>query len=156
VNLAVFIWNNDRTQNAADFVEIADVQLEKGPICTDYERRPFAIELTACQRYYEALGTGASGPAIIGLGQVISATQINTLWVFKVRKRTNVAALGVSGTFLVSGAGSFLNLGSTYGSFLANGLDSVALQFTSSTLTAGQASMVGTDGSSFLTASAEL
>jgi hypothetical protein len=33
-------------------VDIADVQVEKGAIATDFERRPFGNELTMSQRYY--------------------------------------------------------------------------------------------------------
>lgn len=38
--------------NVAAYVEIAQVQLEKGNVATDFEYRPIGEELALCQRYY--------------------------------------------------------------------------------------------------------
>ena len=43
------------TAGADDSLTIEDVQLEVGPQATPFERRPIGLELTLCQRYYEAL-----------------------------------------------------------------------------------------------------
>jgi hypothetical protein len=37
----------------ADFIEIAQVQFELGDTATDFESRPYQVELALCQRYYE-------------------------------------------------------------------------------------------------------
>jgi hypothetical protein len=50
-NLAVFVWIDDKTTTAGDYLLVTDVQLEKGAICTDLERRHVAEDLTLCQRY---------------------------------------------------------------------------------------------------------
>jgi hypothetical protein len=36
-NLAVFVWIDDKTTTAGDYLLVTDVQLEKGAICTDVE-----------------------------------------------------------------------------------------------------------------------
>lgn len=60
-NLAVLIWCEDEsTTVTTDILRITDVQLEEGPTCSGYERRPFAQEVNLCMRYYRkniALGT---------------------------------------------------------------------------------------------------
>ena len=37
---------------------LTEVQLEQGPIVTPFERRPIAVELALCQRYYEKISLG--------------------------------------------------------------------------------------------------
>ena len=51
-NLAVFIWNDDKSFTASDIVYITDVQLETGSLATPYEARLIGAELALCQRYY--------------------------------------------------------------------------------------------------------
>lgn len=65
-NLAVFIWIDDKTTNAGDFLQIADVQLERGPLCTTFERRGGGHELLLCQRYYRVVAQGANMPFLTG------------------------------------------------------------------------------------------
>jgi hypothetical protein len=40
-------------------LQFAQVQLERGPIATPFERRPITQELQLCQRYYQVLYTGS-------------------------------------------------------------------------------------------------
>jgi hypothetical protein len=64
-SLGLFIWFdagsnfNSRTdslgQQSGTF-EIAQVQLEPGPVATPFERRPIGTELALCQRYYDTQG----------------------------------------------------------------------------------------------------
>lgn len=69
---ALFIWFdagsdfNSRTdslgQQSGTF-EIAQVQVEPGPVATSFERRPIGTELTLCQRYHQTFGISlANGP----------------------------------------------------------------------------------------------
>ena len=39
--------------NATFNIDIAQVQIEAGPVATPFERRPIGTELTLCQRYYQ-------------------------------------------------------------------------------------------------------
>jgi hypothetical protein len=41
--------------------DIAQVQVEAGPVATPFERRPIAVETALCQRYYELVGVGSLG-----------------------------------------------------------------------------------------------
>jgi hypothetical protein len=41
--------------------DIAQVQVEAGPVATPFERRPIGTELALCQRYYELVGVGSLG-----------------------------------------------------------------------------------------------
>ncbi len=40
---------------AGNFWEIAELQLEEGDTATPFERRPYGLELSLCQRYYEII-----------------------------------------------------------------------------------------------------
>ena len=50
-NVAVFIWCDDETTNAGDFLYITDVQLEKSAVATEFENRLISQEKTLCQWY---------------------------------------------------------------------------------------------------------
>ena len=67
-NLAVFIWNDDKSYTANDVVYITDVQLETGSLATPYEARLYGAELALCQRYYQAYfaTSGRSGFRVVG------------------------------------------------------------------------------------------
>jgi hypothetical protein len=47
-----FIKSHAGTAGAADYVDIAGVQLEKGTVATPFELRPLSVELQLSQRYY--------------------------------------------------------------------------------------------------------
>lgn len=59
-NLAVFIWNDDKTYSANDSLYLADVQLELGSSATTFERR-MSIEFLLCARYFWMQNAGLSG-----------------------------------------------------------------------------------------------
>ena len=65
--LVLLIWLdagsvfNSRTNslgNQSGTFDIAQVQLEKGPVATPFEHRPLAMELSLCQRYYAFFRAG--------------------------------------------------------------------------------------------------
>ncbi len=62
------------------YLEFTNVQLEEGSIATPFEQRPYGLELSLCQRYYE-----------VGHTKIYSSTgglmAVTTL--FNVRKRTS-------------------------------------------------------------------
>jgi len=47
---------------AGNFIEIAEMQLEEGSVATPFEQRPYGLELSLCQRYYETTNAGVSNP----------------------------------------------------------------------------------------------
>jgi len=85
-NLAVFIWNDDKSYSASDALSFAEVQLEIGSVATSFERRPLGIELVLCQRYYQktydlntAPGNATTNGQIAARSPVTAATSIDTL-----------------------------------------------------------------------------
>lgn len=71
------------TNNEIFDVQIAQVQVEKGSVATDFEVRPIAEELSLCQRYFELAGSGSIGRCT----NTTSVQGIGGQW--KVNKRTN-------------------------------------------------------------------
>jgi len=76
--LGLFIWFdagsdfNSRTdslgQQSGTFeFEIAQVQLEPGPVATPFERRPIGTELALCQRYFQLVSSFGFGYAPAGV-----------------------------------------------------------------------------------------
>lgn len=55
-NLAVFVWNDDKSYTANDSLYISNAQLEVGAAATDMERRSRATEASMCARYYQISG----------------------------------------------------------------------------------------------------
>jgi hypothetical protein len=45
-------WDPSGTAGANDWVQLANVQLEKGSTATSFDYRPYGTELALCQRYY--------------------------------------------------------------------------------------------------------
>jgi len=114
--LAVAIWldagsdSNARTNslgNQSGTFDIAQVQLEKGSVATDFERRSYGEELALCQRYYYRLTTtGAFSPFCSG-GYANSATEARDLIIHPVRMRSKPTYAGAAAslfTLLQAGA----------------------------------------------------
>lgn len=53
---------------AGETIAFGNVQLETGSVATPFEQRPYGLELSLCQRYYEVLGCG--------IGQVKDASSM--------------------------------------------------------------------------------
>ena len=66
------------------FIQIGEVQLESGSIVTPFERRPFGMELSLCQRYYEVDNNQLS---ILWNGNATSGIGYFTMTRFMVVKR---------------------------------------------------------------------
>jgi len=67
--------------------DIAQVQIEAGPVATPFERRPIGTELALCQRYYETSGTSLFSQASLFRGYVVSGAVYSVRTNFKVEKR---------------------------------------------------------------------
>ena len=59
-NVAAFIWADGLSGTVTDFLHLADVQLERGPVATNFEYRDFTTELLKCQRYTWEAAEGTS------------------------------------------------------------------------------------------------
>lgn len=94
-NLAIFAWVDDESNDASDYLLITDVQLEEGAVCTEFERRPYQLELALCQRYYfEMQATGAA--VIFGFGQATGTAGCVIYVGVPVTMRTTLPTLSVS------------------------------------------------------------
>lgn len=60
-NVVVFIWSDVTSTATGDFLYITDVQLEKGPKHTTFERKTRGQQLAECQRYYYHTFDGVAG-----------------------------------------------------------------------------------------------
>ena len=85
-NVAVFIWIDDVTTTVGDFLYIADVQLELGPVATAFETRLFSDELARAQRYFE-VWLEDSGNNMIANGVAVSTTTASFGHIYGVQKR---------------------------------------------------------------------
>ena len=59
-NVVVFIWSDVTTTSAGEFLYVTDVQLEKSPSNTPFERKSYGRQLADCERYYWKWQTVAS------------------------------------------------------------------------------------------------
>ncbi len=62
-NIAVFVWIDDKTTTAGDYLLVTDIQLDRGSVCTAFDRRHTDAELSLCQRYYQKSFPQATAPA---------------------------------------------------------------------------------------------
>ena len=96
---------------------IAGAQLEKGSAATPFEFRPFAIELTLCQRYYEKSFDITVAPVANSFGNNIVIATSNTgstyqvgLIPFKVTKRVSSGTVSIYNPFNAVGVNTSLRV----------------------------------------------
>lgn len=73
-NVGVFIWMDDVTTSAGDFLYIANVQLQAGEDATVFEQRFFDTELQLAQRLYERRTYDSASNEHISTGNTRSTT----------------------------------------------------------------------------------
>ena len=56
------------SQNDGIYTDITGVQLEEGSIATPFENRPYGLELSLCQRYYEKVDSTRCNTPVYGTG----------------------------------------------------------------------------------------
>lgn len=142
-NLAVMIWNDDKSYTAGDNFGITNVQLEEGGVATPYDQRILGQELYFSQRYFSLL------PGWVGKWISTTACQLSGSFWTKMRATPSVtvvfgtAALndyGVANINLVSfsaaalgDSGGYMNLNTATGTAnaLCGYLDNVGKVFLS-------------------------
>ena len=75
---------------------ITGVQLEVGSVATEFERRPYGMELMLCQRYYFRMVDGDA--QAIATGGYYTATDVRMVVNFPVTMRTGPSVVSSSGT----------------------------------------------------------
>lgn len=76
--------------NATFNIDIAQVQVEPGPVVTLFERRPIGTELALCQRYYETADISNMGAALRlapPASTAFAAANSHAIYTYKVTKR---------------------------------------------------------------------
>ena len=53
--IEILIGDSNSVSSGDEFT-IRDVQLEEGSVATPFEQRPYGLELSLCQRYYQTIG----------------------------------------------------------------------------------------------------
>lgn len=96
---------------ASDYIVVENVQLEEGSIATPFEQRPYGLELSMCQRYYEK--TGSNNETFGGGRLLTTSTMQGVTAFFKVPKRivptvTVYSPAGTVNTMDFQGAGSLV------------------------------------------------
>jgi hypothetical protein len=103
-NRAVGVTNLAAATN--NYWQITGVQLETGPVATDFEFEPYGVTLAKCQRYYCRFTAGSTNyTPLTPLGQATSTTAINTTFLFPTTMRTGPTAVD-SASLSVYGSGS--------------------------------------------------
>jgi len=83
--------------STSDYFAITGVQLEVGSVATEFERRPFGMELALCQRYYYKKQAAVANEHM-SVGYNSLTTESRQVFFFKVSMRTAPTALEQSGT----------------------------------------------------------
>ena len=119
---------NFASQAGTPSYQITGVQLEKGSCATSFEFRPYNIELSMCQRYYERLITL---PLVCNYCSPLGAA-VGTIF-FETTKRSSNYSIDIpsqwqrfwQGTtlFTLSGSGNFKMLNATSIAVVASGAE---------------------------------
>ncbi len=110
-NIAVLIYQNDVATNdtLGSLLEITNVQIEKGSVATDFERRPIGEELTLCHRYASVLEPNLANSPIAN-GFHFSTTESRGVILFPVEMRVAPTVVASAGsTFEATGASVITN-----------------------------------------------
>jgi hypothetical protein len=85
----MFMYTPSGTAGANDYVVATGMQLEPGPVVTDFEHVDYATDLARSMRYFEKSVPGPNGPCTFA-GSINTPNitgLVGTSW-FKVKKRT--------------------------------------------------------------------
>lgn len=72
-------WSGDASTPTNSYMEIAQVQVEKGTLATEFEQRSYGEELALCQRYYEKSFEDTTTPSL-GANSTSFSTEVALSW----------------------------------------------------------------------------
>jgi hypothetical protein len=93
--------------------QIAQVQVEKGSVATDFEYRPIGEEIALCQRYYQ--DSGSTGARYVINGAFQSTTDFRAFMPTAMQMRTN-PTITLGSSQVLAGNGGYDNNGVTVAS----------------------------------------
>jgi hypothetical protein len=137
--------------------DIAQVQVEAGPVATPFERRTFGTELALCQRYFWSSSTAQGYP--IGAGQAFGASTAGYVVALPVPMRSIFVTAGANNLYGTSAGGGNVLFTTVIGVLVADTSKLYISLGGASSLTAGHGSLllIGTAGvNGSLSLSAEL
>lgn len=126
------------TTGVTDYIYMSHVQLEKGAVASDFDKRPPGEELRLCQRYYEVIRVGPSPYRINQTsGYVASSTTAKYITTFRVPKRATPTSVTIScaGDTVILSGGSSYNVGTDPSSFVSSPYETEFTATTASTIT---------------------
>jgi len=82
-----------------DDISICNVQLEQGPLATDFELRPYDEELRLCRRFYEQLDLASAQSALSGVG----ITGVTANFMIPYQEKRTAPVITIPGTLQVFG-----------------------------------------------------
>ena len=101
-NLTVFIWTGGVALNGVT-LDISRVQLEPGPVATEFEYLPHDLQLLRCQRYYftnQSASNRYFGTEFVILGgAVVSGISVDFPTEMRANPTFSVASAGAAGAF---------------------------------------------------------
>ena len=159
-NIAVFIWSDNVTDtDAADYLLLADVQLEYGTNATLFDREAYSQTLAKCQRYYFRRSSNSTNDYIGMIQGYDSNSSFGALEHLPVQMRVTptVAASAASDLSTYRADGSARDAASAV-DFDKSTVFSIAVtDLTSANITAGQATILTFNSATgWIAASAEL
>ena len=135
---------------------ITGVQLEKGSTATSFDYRPYGTEFALCQRYYETYSNGTGTGAIYeGItGNFATTAAFRGFVPFKVTKRASPSVTVPTTYTTINWSGG--NITPSSGGSNFSSVEGASINFTTSTVVAGQAATAGISSSAPVIISAEL
>jgi hypothetical protein len=111
--------------STSNYINITGVQLEVGETATEFEHRPYGMELSLCQRYLPWFGSGTDDQ--IGIGYATGSTSWLIFIPWKVQTR-------VAPTGIIHGTDSNFNVGGP----TSSGITCTALNFSAAGTSGGR------------------
>ncbi len=151
----LFSYTPVGTAGAADYVQIAGVQVELGNAAGPFEHRDVQVELEICQRYFFEIGEPGSG-VVVGAG-MIAGTNAEIIFIpLPVQMRAAPTVTVSAGSFKFNVAGSATAVGAGFAAGSTHTPNYISVVGTA-TATSGQATLLqGGGGSGYVQASADL
>ena len=142
------------TNNETFDYQLAQVQVEKGSVATDFEVRPIGEELALCHRYFQRLQNGTQTYVIWGSGVGVGTTAIRYYFNYLAETRIR-PAISASGSWQGVGNVTKNHTGNAFARFNKNTAEFTA---TISSGTAGEAYLLRTnnDADAYIDIDAEL